>query len=53
MENAINVSLTPIQLYISLAIQIWLVVVFPVIVIRKLNHLSELLEGRDSADQDS
>lgn len=43
MENAINVSVTPIQALLALAFQVW-IVVFPIIIIRKLNLLTALLQ---------
>lgn len=43
MENAITVSLTPLQVILSIAFQIWLIV-FPIILIRKLNYLTALLQ---------
>lgn len=45
MENSINVSYTPWQVVLSLAFQIW-IVVFPVIIIRKLNYLTDLLHAQ-------
>ena len=52
MENAISVNLTPVQLLLSLAFQAWLII-FPIILIRKLNSLNELLrrhldDGKDA-----
>ena len=47
MENAISVSLTTPQLILSLAIQIWIIVA-PIIIIRKLNYLTSLLQERSS-----
>ena len=43
MENVITVSLTPLQVILSIAFQIWLIV-FPIILIRKLNYLTALLQ---------
>lgn len=43
MENAINVSVTPLQALLALAFQIW-IVVFPIIIIKKLNFLTALLQ---------
>ena len=43
MENAITINFTPLQLLLSLAFQIW-IIVFPILVIRKLNYLTALLE---------
>ncbi|MFA5087446.1 MAG: hypothetical protein WC552_00260 [Candidatus Omnitrophota bacterium] len=42
MESSINVSVTPLQILLALAFQIW-IVVFPIIIIRKLNSLTNLL----------
>ncbi|MFA5060473.1 MAG: hypothetical protein WC676_07600 [Candidatus Omnitrophota bacterium] len=52
MENAINVSVTPIQLLLSLLFQVW-IIVFPIIIIRKLNHLTALLQEQFSSDEES
>ncbi|HBR14703.1 MAG TPA: hypothetical protein DD723_04050 [Candidatus Omnitrophica bacterium] len=46
MENAINVSLSPIQVLLSFLFQIW-IVVFPIILIRKLNYLTALLQSQN------
>ncbi len=43
MENAITVSLTPLQALLSLAFQIW-IVVFPIILIRKINYLTDVIQ---------
>lgn len=51
MENAINVSVSPLQILLALAFQVW-IIVFPIIIIRKLNYLTELLQGEeDEGDQ--
>lgn len=42
MENAISISITPLQALIGLAFQIW-IIVFPIILIRKLNYLTALI----------
>jgi len=42
MENTISLTVTPLQIFLTLAFQIWLVV-FPIIIIRKLNTLTDLL----------
>ena len=46
MENSISVSFSPLQVILSLAFQIW-IVAFPIIIIRKLNHLTTLLQEQD------
>lgn len=45
MDSSINLNLSPIQLLISLAFEVWMIV-FPIIIIRKLNYLIGLLETR-------
>ena len=51
MENAINVSFTPLQVLLSLAFQIWFIV-FPILIIRKLNYLIALFEDQDDSKKD-
>ena len=45
MDSAINFSVTPLQALLAIAFQVWLIA-FPIILIRKVNHLTELLEER-------
>lgn len=45
MENAINISVTPIQVLLGLIFQIW-IIVFPIILIRKLNYLTALITSQ-------
>ncbi len=42
MENMLN--LTPTQSLLVMALNVWIFVVFPMIVIRKLNYLTTMLE---------
>ena len=51
MENSISVSLSPLQIILSLAFQIW-IVVFPIIIIRKLNYLTDLLQSQFDPDKE-
>ena len=51
MDSAVTVNFTPIQLLLSLAFQIW-IVVFPIILIRKLNYLTALLEEHLNSNDD-
>jgi len=44
MENVLNFS--PVQTIFLLFIYAWTVVIFPVVVIRKLNYIAELLESQ-------
>ncbi len=43
MENSINLSVTPFQAILALAFQVW-IIVFPIILIRKINYLTDLLQ---------
>lgn len=52
MENGININLTPIQILLSLAFQLWLII-FPIILIRKLNYLTNLLQDQYYSDKES
>ena len=45
MENAISISVSPLQALLALAFQIW-IVVFPIILIRKLNYLTNLIASQ-------
>ena len=52
MENSMNVSFSQGQLLFAMAFQIWMIV-FPIILIRKLNYLIALMQDRsfDTDDQ--
>lgn len=52
MENAINISVSPIQLLLSLAFQVW-IIVFPIIIIKKLNYLTQLLQQNYDTDNET
>ncbi len=45
MDAMLN-QITPLQMFFMFAIQIWVVVIFPVIVFRKLNYLTKLIESQ-------
>ena len=45
MENSISINVSPLQALIALAFQIW-IVVFPIILIRKLNYLTSLIASQ-------
>ena len=45
MENSISISVSPLQALLALAFQIW-IVVFPIILIRKLNYLTTLIASQ-------
>jgi len=50
MENAINISVTPIQALLGLIFQIW-IIVFPIILIRKLNYLTALVTSQSDDEE--
>ncbi len=43
MENTITLSVSPIQAILSLIFQAW-IIIFPIVIIRKLNYLTALLQ---------
>lgn len=45
MENSISISVSPLQALLGLAFQIW-IIVFPIILIRKLNYLTALISSQ-------
>ena len=51
MENTLNISVTSTQVILALIFQMWLIV-FPVIIIFKLNRLTRLLEERFGTDEE-
>jgi hypothetical protein len=42
MENTISVSVNSFQVLLAFAFQIW-IIVFPILILRKLNSISDLL----------
>ena len=48
MENILN--LTPIQSILVVVLNAWIFVIFPIIVIRKLNYLTNLVEAQFEPD---
>lgn len=51
MENALNISQS--QMFLLMVSQIWMFVIFPVIVIRKLNYLTAIMEAQfDNSEDD-
>ncbi len=51
MDNAHNISVTSGQVILALIFQMWLVV-FPVVIILKLNRLTRLLEERFGTEEE-
>ena len=39
-------QISPIQMFIMFVVQIWVVVIFPIMVLRKINYLTELVESQ-------
>lgn len=48
MENSVSLTVTPFQALLAFAFQIWMIV-FPIILLRKINYLTNLLH--DHLDQ--
>jgi hypothetical protein len=51
MDNTLNISVSSTQVILALIFQMWLVV-FPVIIILKVNRLTRLLEERFGTDEE-
>ena len=51
MENSLSISVSPLQVLLALAFQIW-IVVFPIILIRKLNYLTDLVASQKYYDDE-
>ena len=45
MENNLTLSITPMQVLLSLAFQAW-IIIFPILILKKLNHIVELLHAQ-------
>ena len=52
MENAIGANLSILQMFLSLAFTLWLIIC-PIIIIRKLDYLTFLLDSRNSNAEES
>ena len=57
MENAVSLTVTPFQAVLALAFQLWMII-FPIILIRKINYLTDLLnehlgEHRDNSQKEA
>ena len=44
MENVFN--LTPLQSLLVLALNAWILIIFPILVLKKLNYMTGLLEAQ-------
>jgi hypothetical protein len=52
MENGVTISVSPLQALFALAFQIW-IIVFPIILIRKLNYLTDLVASLRSEEEEA
>ena len=53
MENALTISVTPLQMILSLAFQAW-IIIFPLLILKKLNYIAELLQAQfEDEDRES
>jgi hypothetical protein len=51
MDNMLNISVTSTQVLLALVFQMW-IIIFPIIIIVKLNKLTRLLEERFGTDEE-
>ena len=52
MDGSIDLSVTPLQALLALAFQVWLIV-FPIILMRKISRLEALVESRLNGPDDT
>lgn len=52
MEGAVSLTVTPFQAVLALAFQMWMIV-FPIVLIRKINYLTNLLHEHLDGNQDN
>ena len=52
MDSNMVMNLSPVQVLLTLAFQIWLIV-FPIFIIRKLNYIINILEDQFYPDNES
>ncbi len=51
MESMMN-QMSPLQMFGVIASQLWLYVIFPVMVFRKINYLTQLVESQFEEETD-
>ena len=51
MDNTLNISVTSTQVVLALIFQMW-IIIFPIIIIIKVNRLTRLLEERFGTDEE-
>ncbi|MBP6342373.1 MAG: hypothetical protein KA403_00390 [Candidatus Omnitrophica bacterium] len=52
MESSVSLTVTPFQAILALAFQIWMIV-FPIILMRKINYLTDLLHEHLDGPQEN
>ena len=52
MENTVSVNLSSSQLILSLALQVW-IIVFPILILKKLNYMISVLQDHFGTDRES
>ncbi len=52
MEGSVNFTVTPFQALLALAFQMWMII-FPIVLIRKINYLTELLHEHLDGHQEN
>lgn len=52
MEGSVNFTVTPFQALLALAFQMWMII-FPIVLIRKINYLTELLHDHLDGHQEN
>ena len=50
MDNAVTVNVSDAQIFLSLLIQMWLII-FPIIIIKKLNNLTALIQEQFDSEE--
>lgn len=51
MDNSITLSVSPLQVLLSVAFQAW-IIIFPILIIKKLNYLIALLQAQIEDDDE-
>ena len=52
MESSVSLTVTPFQAILALAFQMWMII-FPIVLIRKINHLTNLLHDHLDEHQEN
>lgn len=50
--ETVSMSFTPIQAFLAIAFQLW-VIIAPIMIMRKLNYMTSLLEQQVHTDEES